>query len=220
MALSCTVRPISDRTQFTGPPLSGDRTPFDSPWSKTLRLLEFELGKIDAHNVVMEIDVQEHELRLDGTLRANASPAGPGVRIAFDSKYGPLIYGSDRYGWTYDGRYYRDGWQQNVRAIALGLEALRKVERYGITKRGEQYTGWKALPPGTGLAPTGMTVEIALKVLAEETNGNTADTAAGLAVLLRNAKANAHPDRNNGDRSRWNAVDEAEQVLRRAGRLA
>jgi hypothetical protein len=39
-------------------------------------------------------------------------------------------------------------WQDNLRAIALGLEALRKVDRYGITKNSEQYTGWKQLEAG------------------------------------------------------------------------
>lgn len=42
-------------------------------------------------------------------------------------------------------------WQHNVRSIALGLEALRAVDRYGITKRGEQYAGFTgALPAGRG----------------------------------------------------------------------
>lgn len=36
-------------------------------------------------------------------------------------------------------------WQANVRAIALGLEALRKVDRYGITSRGEQYRGFQPI---------------------------------------------------------------------------
>jgi hypothetical protein len=39
-------------------------------------------------------------------------------------------------------------WQDNLRAIALGLEALRKVERYGIANRGEQYAGWAQLTAG------------------------------------------------------------------------
>lgn len=39
-------------------------------------------------------------------------------------------------------------WQDNLRAIALGLEALRKVERYGFVKDDEQYTGFKALTAG------------------------------------------------------------------------
>lgn len=39
-------------------------------------------------------------------------------------------------------------WEDNLRAIALALEALRKVDRYGVTRRGEQYTGWKQLTAG------------------------------------------------------------------------
>lgn len=35
-------------------------------------------------------------------------------------------------------------WQHNVRSIALGLEALRAVDRYGISKRGQQYAGFRA----------------------------------------------------------------------------
>lgn len=40
-------------------------------------------------------------------------------------------------------------WQHNIRSIALGLEALRAVDRYGISRRGEQYAGFRAaLTPG------------------------------------------------------------------------
>jgi hypothetical protein len=35
-------------------------------------------------------------------------------------------------------------WQHNIRSIALGLEALRAVDRYGISRRGEQYAGFRA----------------------------------------------------------------------------
>lgn len=35
-------------------------------------------------------------------------------------------------------------WQHNVRSIALGLDALRAVDRYGISKRGQQYAGFRA----------------------------------------------------------------------------
>jgi hypothetical protein len=37
-----------------------------------------------------------------------------------------------------------DFWQHNVRSIALGLAALRAVDRYGISRRGEQYAGYRA----------------------------------------------------------------------------
>ena len=42
-------------------------------------------------------------------------------------------------------------WQHNLRSIALGLEALRAVDRYGISRRGEQYAGFRAaLTTGEG----------------------------------------------------------------------
>ena len=39
-----------------------------------------------------------------------------------------------------------DNWKDNLRAIALSLEALRMVDRYGVTVKGEQYRGWTQLP--------------------------------------------------------------------------
>jgi hypothetical protein len=37
-------------------------------------------------------------------------------------------------------------WKSNLRAIAKSLEALRLVNRYGVTQCGEQYQGFAALP--------------------------------------------------------------------------
>lgn len=112
---------------------------FSAPWGETMRLLERELDRLGARDGVIELAVPESDLRIDGWPYAHARPAHPGVIISFDSKHGPLRYGTDAF----------PHWQANVRAIALGLEALRKVERYGIGKRGEQYVGWKALPAGS-----------------------------------------------------------------------
>lgn len=125
----------------------GERTggrlhsPFRVGWMDTLELLERELLKLNARNVVIEVALSEADIRIDGWPRANARPSSPGVIVSFDSRHGPLRYATDTF----------TDWQANVRAIALGLEALRKVDRYGITKRGEQYTGWRALPPGIAL---------------------------------------------------------------------
>lgn len=113
---------------------------FDTGWSTTLAQLQAELYKLGAREAVIEIALTEGEIRLDGWPRASARPSHPGVIISFDSKHGPLRYGTDAF----------PNWQANVRAIALGLEALRRVERYGIGKRGEQYQGWKQLPAGPG----------------------------------------------------------------------
>jgi hypothetical protein len=124
----------------------GQRTPysqithsnFKSRWTQTIALLERELRAVGADGVVIQVDARERDFRLDGDLRADAKPDSARIIISFESKYGPLRYFCDRF-WD---------WRDNVRAIALGLEALRKVDRYGITNKGEQYTGWKALPVG------------------------------------------------------------------------
>jgi len=35
-----------------------------------------------------------------------------------------------------------------------------------------------------------------------------------LRILLRSARANAHPDRNDGDRTTWDTIENAAQILR------
>lgn len=118
------------------------RDRFDTGFTVTLDLLKRELRHLSARNVVIELALTEADIRTtDGWPRASARPSDPGIVISFDSRYGPLRYATDAF---FD-------WQANIRAVALGLEALRKVDRYGITKRGEQYSGWKALPPGIPL---------------------------------------------------------------------
>lgn len=126
--------------RWTGPstPASRRRSrwTFKAGWQDTLDLLGRELEHLHAKDIVIEADFREQDLRLDGMPRANArQPEHPGIRLAFESKYGPLVYATDSCAF----------WQHNVRSIALGLEALRAVDRYGVTKRGEQYTGWKEL---------------------------------------------------------------------------
>lgn len=115
-------------------------SPFKAANSATLDVLDRELHYLGADNVSLLMAVQDKDIRLDGQLRANARPAHPGVIVAFDSIHGPLKYAVDT---------FSDAWS-NIRAVALALEALRKVDRYGVTKRGEQYTGWKQLAPPTG----------------------------------------------------------------------
>ena len=98
-----TVRPISDRSAFTG-----ERTDsrFTVTWGDALLVLEREVLALDGQDLVIEVDVPESSLRLDGTLRANAQAASPAVRIAFESKHGPLTYATDRFirpSWRRDG---------------------------------------------------------------------------------------------------------------------
>jgi hypothetical protein len=215
-----TLRPISDRTPFTGRHVYSD---FDSTWASTERLLARELRAISARNVVLELDYRERDIRVDGQLRADARCQSPAVRLAFDSKHGPLVYATDRFEARYSNDKMQD-WQHNVRAIALGLEALRKVDRYGITRRGEQYAGWKALPPGSAIAVAShMTSEAAATLIAELSDAEDASIVHDLihnptarANVLRRVKAKVHPDRNGGDRTLWDQVEQASRVLERS----
>lgn len=119
-------------------PFTRNRRPgavFRAPWKATLDLLIREVELLGAKVVVLEVDATDADIRRDGMLRANARVISPGVRISFESKHGPLSYATDEF----------DHWQANVRAIALALSALRAVDRYGVTKSGEQYRGWTAI---------------------------------------------------------------------------
>lgn len=214
-----TLRPISDRTPFTGRHVLSD---FDSSWAATYQLLAKELRAINAKNVVLELDYRDRDIRIDGQLRADARCQSPAVRLAFESKFGPLVYATDRFRARYSSQ--GDDWQHNVRAIALGLEALRRVDRYGITRRGEQYAGWKALPPGNGLTASHMTREDAASLIAQLSDATDGQIVRDLltnptarAAVLRRVKAKVHPDRNNGDRALWDQVVQAERVLDRSG---
>lgn len=204
--MSYTVRPISDRTPFTG---RHRDSPFRSSWTDTEQLLIREAGAIQGRNLVVEVDVAESQIRLDGRLYARAQAATPAVRVALESKHGPLTYATDRF-WT---------WQDNVRAIALGLEALRKVDRYGIAERGEQYAGWKALPASRAMPASHMTAADEawsiigsyqpLPIATFRVEACTDE----IRAAYRRALAANHPDRRDGDRTLWDKVEQAGVVL-------
>jgi hypothetical protein len=94
---------------------------------------------LGGRDITMGVGLDEYDIRQDGQPRANArARIHPGVEISFDSRdHGRQTFATDEY----------DDWQDNVRAIALSLEALRAVERWGVSK-GRQYTGLR--PPAAG----------------------------------------------------------------------
>lgn len=112
---------------------------FKVSYKRTLEDLEYEILTLHGRNVVFGVGLTERDIRLDGLPRANARDfAHPGVEISFDSDFGRLVYATDQF---YD-------WQGNVRAISLSLTALRAVDRYGVSKRGQQYAGYAQLAAG------------------------------------------------------------------------
>ena len=185
-------------------------SPFDASWSQTADLLDREAHMLRAPEIVLQLAVPESAIRVDGGLRGDRRPPDhPGVIVSLETRdHGPLRYACDAYrARGYSGM--RDSWRHNVRAIALGLEALRKVERYGIAQRGEQYQGWKAI--GTGVAmgarPEPMTVEEAALLIAggSETwdavdliadRPATGGIGAAIREAFRDAAKLLHPDTN------------------------
>lgn len=144
--------------------------------------------------------------RLDGRPRVSARVDHPGVIFSLESKHGHLSYPCDTF----------LTWQDNLRAIALALEALRKIDRYGVTKRGEQYRGFLAIEATA--APAGFaTADAALMWLTEQFG----DSIRGWdsAQIIRFAKRRTHPDMVGGDAALFHRVSLAEAKLREAGLL-
>jgi len=189
------LRPFTARTS----------TPFKVTWEQTLDDLERELEKLRAKDVILETAHRDGDVRMNGTVNASATPLHPGVILSFDSKHGPLRYFTDTY----------NVWRANVRAIGLGLEALRAVDRYGISGRGEQYTGFARLMA----AKLAMTPERARTVIAERAGLNrTALFGADdeqIAMVYRMAAKRTHPDVG-GDKDQFQELEEAMEKLRPA----
>jgi hypothetical protein len=191
------------------PPSVGRSPQFTASWSETVELLGRELRHLHAQGISIELDMEPRMFRQDGLPRSDARARSDAVRISFTSRYGPLRYETAEFGAS---PYYRsrslDGWQNNLRAIALSLEALRKVDRYGVSKRGEQYRGWKALPTGTDPADSIATPEQARAFLGRWGQG-VDDTLA--AQAMRAVKA-THPD-TGGDTTEFRKVMRAREIL-------
>lgn len=185
----------------------------DVPLVDTLTDLQRELRALDAKNVVIMLDLPESAFRLDGQPRADArAPGHPGVILAFDSRHGPLKYATDLF----------RTWQANLRAITLALEALRKVDRCGITRRGEQYTGWRALPGGSIAVAATMTRDEAAELLVRLAEVDAGERDVAIATVLRDpgeakrlylaAAKIAHPD-NGGTTDAFQRLQQAWRIL-------
>lgn len=210
----------------------GDLTPDDerptSPFRQgigdTMGLLRDELRHLEATDATIELAVRENQIRIDGALKADVRPTHPGVILSFGSIHGPLRYWTDRYR---DWRRDHEIWWANLRAIAFGLEALRRVERYGIAQRGEQYTGWKELGAGIpmgGAGSSSMTLREAAEILAGEADDEMTFGPEGLgymvvtqnrtlaAVAWRSASKRLHPDQG-GDPEAFKRLSEAKRIV-------
>jgi hypothetical protein len=205
-------------------PSTNDRKhrPFGSAhYTRTLGQLSKELSHLRAKSpVIIEAAFREHEIRLDGMPRSDAGrPSHPGISINAETKFGPLR-------WLCDDCHH---WQDNIRAIVLTLERLRLADRYGVTRRGEQYTGWRTLPPpGQAMVtpPAVITSEMAARAISrgmglagtdiEHVARNILGSADTARTCYRAAAKRLHPDANStAETSKlWHDLQKAWAVLK------
>jgi hypothetical protein len=211
------IRPLG---QWTDPVTAARKSSgvFQASWDDTLVLLRDEVERLDGeYPIVIQIDVTELDLRQDGMLRSKARVGpNPGAVVSFQSRFGPLRYATDAYEQRWTGAL--PGWQANVRAIALALEALRAVDRYGVSRRGEQYTGWKALPAGSGAGTSPFaTTGAALQWMRAQDDLEGGELAPG--ALYRKLARRMHPDIPTGNPADWDKLDAARRILQTADML-
>lgn len=187
------IRPGDWPGALTFEPFERKSPQFQAGLNDTKTLLLYEVGRLrktpDSRQIVVQLAIDETDLRADGQPKVRADFKHPGVIVSFDSRHGSLRYATDRF----------KTWGANLRAVALGLEALRKVDRYGIGADGEQYTGFRAIAeasPGSGIPTTSE----AARALLESYGG------------LRAALKATHPDRGGGTEE-FREVQAAREVL-------
>lgn len=191
-------------------------SPFRAGLSDTLKVLDRELWNLvdtraQQDSAELLIAIPAGGFRIDGRPRADARAEHPGVILSLDSKFGHLSYPCDTF----------TTWQDNLWAIALALEALRKVDRYGVTKRGEQYRGFLELEataaPAGFSSSTDAIVFLKQQIPFDWTTTDGTD-ASSLRTILHQAQRATHPD-HGGDSAIFQRVSLAEARLRTEGRL-
>lgn len=175
---------------------------FKSTWDKTLALLDRELTNLKASSYLLQMAVSESDIGIHGQLKAGARLKHPGVILCVDTPHGALQMPCDTYG----------DWRENVRAIALSLEALRAVNRYGVSQHAEQYRGWMKLAPPDGFNSPGTAREWLASLLTLDITA--LGTRESVERAIRQAEMKTHPDRG-GDPRAFHKVQKARELLLR-----
>jgi hypothetical protein len=126
---------------------------FKVNYDKALRDLGYELKRLGVESAYISTD---RPLRLDGKPRSGVQPDTPAVAVYFVRKGKQLCIPCDKYRTVSD----------NIRAIGLTIESIRRMERYGTSQMVEAtLSGFAALPenasPNAGPRPWYDVLEVA-----------------------------------------------------------
>lgn len=195
-------------------PWPGDKTrlrraaTFKTPWSRTLQQMESELEHLRADAVVIQGYFADYQISIAGWPKGGASPSEPGIILTFTTKKNETFnFPCDTF----------DDWRDNLRAITLALEALRRIDRYGVTRHNEQYAGWKRLAAAGATASkfdragAAQFLEQITAIDARDILCNTAKRDEAVKV----ARMRMHPDRG-GSQDGFVMVEDARKVLEAA----
>lgn len=193
------------------PPNRRNSSPFGKTWTEVQEILQRELRAVGFRtgSVVIQTAHSPYDVRKDGKLRNDVRrPEHPGVVLKFET-YNSAAKRYDRMSFECD---QFTEWKANVRAIADAMEALRKINRYGVSGGGNtnaHYEGYKSLPEA----------KTELQTAAEFISGYSEFTVAEVLMndsmmtrAYRKAAQILHPDKN-GSHELFVQLQKAKEIL-------
>lgn len=177
------------------------RSPFKTKWQPTLDILEYELKKLSAKNILIEAGFTLAQLRNDGWPHGTAYPKHQGVILYFEGADGHLRFPCGNY----------SDWHANVHAIGLTLVNLRAIDRYGVTLGHQQYAGFKGIAP-----PPGMSIEDAARFIGEAAHQDPHLIFLSPQIFkqaYRAAAGKLHPDKEQGSKEMFIKLGEAKSAM-------
>jgi hypothetical protein len=101
----------------------------------SLDRLEGELNRLGATDPLLSTNVPVGPRGMPQSSGPEPRDTGAAVYVTFQGK--PLVFACDKW----------DRVADNIVAIAQHIDALRRIERYGVGKLDQAFAGYKALPP-------------------------------------------------------------------------
>lgn len=103
-----------------------------------MQRLQGELDRLGATHAILSTNL---ELRIDGVPRSDRrDPPDVGAAVYFTLKKKPMCLACDKW----------DRVADNIAALAQHIDALRRIDRYGVGSLEQAFAGYAALPPDPG----------------------------------------------------------------------
>ena len=180
------------------------RATFRIGYADRLNFLEKEIKHLGGKGILIQAYFDAKDIRNDGWPRSSSRPKSPGIIVTFQNRKGEsLSFPCDTY----------DSWEDNLYAIALSLESLRAVDRYGVTQHEEQYQGWKRLAPPSQEQPRDRRWALQHLAALADTSPDALKDSAMVDLAYRSAARKTHPD-SGGNVQAFQVLQDAMRLIR------